>query len=446
MKPSALRCAALSATFALAHGSTALATDKADCAAALKLAQADKGAGKLNKALTELATCSRPVCPKAMVKQCTDLTTALTAAQPTVLFTAKDASGNPVALVTVTVDGSIVSSNLDGTPVALDAGPHTMKFESDGATPVEKQITVEAGTKSQPVAIDLDVNPPKPAAAAVATAAAAAKKDDDGPGSMWDTTEDPLKRYYFIGLRYRGDVIPQFMINIFVNGGGTVFSNAITLEADLRKDRFSLIPGITYASYGTGNLLFEQKNQDPTLAGNWSMVNSSLSAIYLSAELLWSVKIANHWDFEYGAEFGLGFIFGNLEDNWVSATTGTQVSPSNYTVCQAVGPIGSGCNPADHQNSQPPKVGGYNEPSWANGGSKPNIFPMVNFPQVGLRYKPMKQLETRLGIGFSLTGFYFGISADYGLETLLDNKPSELPPGEKAPDKPADRPTEKPAE
>jgi hypothetical protein len=28
----------------------------------------------------------------------------------------------------------------------------------------------------------------------------------------------------------------------------------------------------------------------------------------------------------------------------------------------------------------------------------------------------MKQLETRLGVGFSLTGFWFGLSANYGLE------------------------------
>jgi hypothetical protein len=47
----------------------------------------------------------------------------------------------------------------------------------------------------------------------------------------------------------------------------------------------------------------------------------------------------------------------------------------------------------------------------------PNIFPYISFPQFSVRYKPIKQLETRLGVGFSLTGFWFGLSADYGLET-----------------------------
>jgi hypothetical protein len=46
-------------------------------------------------------------------------------------------------------------------------------------------------------------------------------------------------------------------------------------------------------------------------------------------------------------------------------------------------------------------------------------------PEVGLRYKPIKELETRLSVGFSLTGVWFGLSADYGLE----RKPDETPGG-----------------
>jgi hypothetical protein len=108
-------------------------------------------------------------------------------------------------------------------------------------------------------------------------------------------------------------------------------------------------------------------------------------------------------------------IFGTLEDNWVYPTTGTQVSPTNYTACTTTTPA-LGCSPADHANATVNKVGGYQEPSWVNGGSKPNIFPLINFPQLGVRYKPIKQMEARLGVGFSLTGFWFGLSANYGLE------------------------------
>ena len=77
------------------------------------------------------------------------------------------------------------------------------------------------------------------------------------------------------------------------------------------------------------------------------------------------------------------------------------------------------CNPGTHSNPGVNKVGGYVEPSWAGGGSIPNVFPAINFPQIGVRYKPIKQLETRFGTGFSLTGFWFGLSANYGLEKQL---------------------------
>jgi hypothetical protein len=416
MTTSALRTAVLPILAALLAvplaARPALASDKADCAAAQKSAQADKAGGRLKQALTELATCSRAVCGKPMQKQCTDLSAAVVAAQPTVVFSAKDATGKAVTNVTVSVDGAIVTSNLDGTAVPVDPGSHAMKFEMDGATTVEKQIEVADGTKGQTIAIDLDANKataPVPTGVVVPLAG-----DTETTGSMTDVHEDPTKRYYFIGLRYRGDVIPQFMLNIFVDGGKTIYSNSIGAEIDMRHDNFSLIPAITYTEYGTGDIVFAQKNTDETMASNWSVVNSSLKGLYFSADLLWSTKIATHWDFEYGAEFGLGVIFGTLENNWVYAPNGGQISPTNYAACTSMTLTEPGC--FNHTNPTPPHINGFQEPSWANGGSKPNVFPLINFPQLGLRYKPIKQMEARVGIGFSLTGFWFGISANYGLE------------------------------
>jgi len=61
-------------------------------------------------------------------------------------------------------------------------------------------------------------------------------------------------------------------------------------------------------------------------------------------------------------------------------------------------------------------VNGYKEKSWFNGGSKPALFPWISIPQIGLRIKPIKQFVARVGLGFALTGFWFGISGQYGLE------------------------------
>jgi len=298
------------------------------------------------------------------------------------------------------------------------------------------QVAKAADTPPPPAAADASVSVTTPGA--TATADASTKKAteaaivvnpgaaDPNAGTSTDVFEKASKSYYFIGARYRGTIIPQAFENIFVSGGKTFYSNTAGLEVDIRKDNFSIIPAVSYTSYGTGgNVLFLQKNEQD-VAGNWSIVNSDLGAIYLTADLLWSAKVAPNVDFEYGFGVGLGVLFGSLQQNWVYATSANTPGalPGNngvyYAPCPNIntGPTsgpGAGCSPSDH-SSGPAKVGGYVDPFWTGGGSVPNIFPHISIPQLGLRFKFLKQLEARFGVGFSITGFWFGFSADYGLE------------------------------
>jgi hypothetical protein len=127
-----------------------------------------------------------------------------------------------------------------------------------------------------------------------------------------------------------------------------------------------------------------------------------------------------HWSFEFGFGVGLGLVFGNLYNNWVYPGGGLVASNGeHFQECQSQA-NGPSCTPGNHQNATVPKVGGYIEPNWFNGGSVPIIFPNIWFPTLGVRYKPIKMLESRLQVGFSLTGFWFGLSADYGLEKTRD--------------------------
>ena len=61
------------------------------------------------------------------------------------------------------------------------------------------------------------------------------------------------------------------------------------------------------------------------------------------------------------------------------------------------------------------KVGGYTEKNWFSGGSVPVFFPTFSIPQIGVRVKPVKEVVARLNVGFSITGFFFGISGSYGI-------------------------------
>src|SRR5262249_1548914 len=151
----------------------------------------------------------------------------------------------------------------------------------------------------------------------------------------------------FLGLRYRGDVVPKFMLNLFVDEGATIYSNSIGAELDIRKDGFSLIPALSYTEYGTGDILFKEKNK-PDIPGNYSLVNSSMKSLYATVDLLWSTKIQKNLEFEYGAGFGLGVIFGDLETNWVYDQGPNGNSPlvasngHHYAACQTEGQGGTG--------------------------------------------------------------------------------------------------------
>ena len=100
----------------------------------------------------------------------------------------------------------------------------------------------------------------------------------------------------------------------------------------------------------------------------------------------------------------------------------------HYSQCPSV-IANTGCDPKLHQNATTAKVGGYTEPNWFSGGSKPALFPHFALPEVGVRFKPVKQFAARATLGFSITGFFFGLSGSYGLPVKAAPKgPTSTPP------------------
>jgi hypothetical protein len=291
--------------------------------------------------------------------------------------------------------------------------------------------------------------PAAPAESAPPDVASASVPDAQVADDITNTTELPGKTYRFVGLRYRGTIIPSFLEHLFVNDGGTIYSNSIGAEMDFRKDAKSTIVWLQYTEYGFGDTLFFQKGQ-PDQPNNYSIVSSSLKGIYVGLDELWSTPVANHLDFEYGFGLGLGAIFGNLYNDWVfggdaaTASVPGSIKASNgnyYAICNdqnsgsSSGSMITSCDKSTHSNATVAKVGNYVEPNWFQGGAVPVIFPHVA-GQLGLRYKPIKQLETRLSLGISLTGFWFGLSADYGLEQTHsdDTNPAAKPPSKEPAD------------
>lgn len=327
----------------------------------------------------------------------------------------------PLALLTE----ATTASAQDDTTAAPPKKPKKKKPKADAPAPEPVSDPTPPAAAPEPAPAPA----PQPAPAAAPAPAAPADPDADLP-PITDTFEKPAQTYYFLGIRYQLNIIPQFMVNLFVNDGATFISHTVGAELDIRRDNFSIIPSITYSSYNFGDTLFFEKNVSDT-ANNYSDVSSTLGAIYVGADLLWSKEISNHVSFEYGAGLGIGVLFGSLTNDWVYQNNNGPLVGTNgthYSPCVTQGD-GYGCSYADHTNADPnhPKVNGYHEPNWFSGGSVPVLFPRISLPELGIRYKPIKELESRFLVGFSLTGFFFGLSVDYGFEKREHQGPGTKP-------------------
>jgi hypothetical protein len=243
-------------------------------------------------------------------------------------------------------------------------------------------------------------------------------------GNSTDVTEQPGKKYFFIGVRYRHTIVPKFVQNLFVKEGATAHSNSIGFELDMRKDEFSLIPSLNYSEFGLDDTLYLQANKSADDPGNWSYVNSSMKSINAGLDLMWTVYSPDpKWQIEAGIGFAFGMVFGDLVNNWVTSQAQGGRNPDfvssdgrKFWKCQSQ-TDGPGCAIGNHNGATVAKVGNYVEPSWFNGGSMPPLYAHFIVPAVGVRFKPVKQFTGRLGFGLNIPfGFWFGLSADYGLE------------------------------
>ena len=274
-----------------------------------------------------------------------------------------------------------------------------------------------------------------------------AKKDDDKKGDkdkatavddQFDPFEDPNKTYRFIGIRFRDAIAPQFIMNWFARGGATVNVPMVGPVFYTRKDHLQIAVSLMYSDYGMSPTLF-QSNTDPSTS--WELIQSQLKLGYLMVDLMYEIPIEKRGEmtgrgaFLIGGGVGVAGVFGQLYRAYVYPSTPngsiTAGNPSGATPCVGQpnnlgqplpGQPSPWCDPRNsgsghYVNADGKLVNGYSEPSWANGGSKPLIFPWIALPQIGFRYKPIKQLEFQVNGGFSTSGFFFDISGSYGIPT-----------------------------
>jgi hypothetical protein len=148
------------ALLATANASADVTT--ADCVDANSKAQTARRSGKFAEARKLLLTCTNPSCPSLIRDDCSSRFDELNRVQPTIVFTAKDATGADVGAVTVTMDGQLLIDKLDGTAIAVDPGQHVFAFTVAGRAPFTRALIVAEGDKNRREVIDVggDATPP----------------------------------------------------------------------------------------------------------------------------------------------------------------------------------------------------------------------------------------------------------------------------------------------
>jgi hypothetical protein len=246
-----------------------------------------------------------------------------------------------------------------------------------------------------------------------------------------DPFEDPAKPYRFIGLRFRDAVAPKFIINWFANGGRNVNVPMVGPEFITRRDHLEIAVALMYADYGMDPFLFQGKSD---ASNAWDLVSSKLKLGYVMIDLMYEIPIEKKGEktgrvaFLFGGGVGFAGVFGSLYQSqaYPIVANADPGNPSQWAACTSAndpgGRFGAGyCNTRNTHfwPTGSPTGTGANAPfsqlSWAQGGSKPLIFPWLAFPQFAIRYKPIKQFQTKFDFGFSTSGFWFGLSASYGI-------------------------------
>lgn len=130
-----------------------------DCLTASEASLKQRGEHKLREARRQLLVCSAPNCPADVRNECLRRVDQVNAAIPTIIFEAKDAAGNDVSDVSVTMDGEALADRLEGTAISLDPGQHVFHFEAAGQPPVDKTLVIHEAEKDRHEQIVIGAGP-----------------------------------------------------------------------------------------------------------------------------------------------------------------------------------------------------------------------------------------------------------------------------------------------
>ena len=138
-----------------------------ECLAASSASLQSLADHKLRLERSQLLVCAAMSCPAVIRKECLSRAEGVNAQIPTIVFEVKNAGGNELAAVKVTMDGEVVADHLDGNALTLDPGSHKFTFEAAGRPLVARTFILHESEKGRReiIVVGTDGEVPAPALA-----------------------------------------------------------------------------------------------------------------------------------------------------------------------------------------------------------------------------------------------------------------------------------------
>ncbi|HVW30575.1 MAG TPA: hypothetical protein VHC69_34705 [Polyangiaceae bacterium] len=245
---------------ALTGTRTAHADKKTECATAYEQSQVLRASAKLHAARDALVICAQDSCPSFVQSDCTQWLTELQREMPTVVLAIKDQNGADASGVKVTIDGDPVTSEHEGSAIAVDPGRHVFRFELDGAAPIEREIVVRQGEKDRIVEVSFERERPAPPPPApvkpLAPAVDDAAMNKPGPLRPYAYVAGGVGAAGLIGFTVLGLVGKSQENDLASSGCKPNCSKSVADDIRLKYVLADVSLGIGLAGLGTGVVLY----------------------------------------------------------------------------------------------------------------------------------------------------------------------------------------------
>jgi hypothetical protein len=175
------------------------------CVAASTQAQTDRDEGRLLAAREHFLSCANEVCPSIVKKSCADWLSELAGRIPSVVVRVQEVDQRDVIDARVLLDGRSVT--LDGRPLALDPGTHTLSVDVREGPPVERTFLLAEREQGRLLLVELPA-PVEPPAVEVAPSRPApvepARAANSGPETSAPDFSVPAASWVLGGLGVLG--------------------------------------------------------------------------------------------------------------------------------------------------------------------------------------------------------------------------------------------------